>query len=138
MVSRQGGLVRERRRQRGLPLPIAEKVLPFGREPPPEPALDDEERQLRPMVVAELSEQSATVETEHIMVGAMAAARRRMLDAEGRMRAAFETLETAEHRGVTAREIAALEAAYAHEVATYTAAVRHLAGGGSLVAAAPV
>src|SRR5262249_41486823 len=91
-----GALVRERRRQRGLPVPIAEKVLPFrlvaADVPAAEPAADGE-------AVAPGVERGAEV----------------------RMTEAWLRSAEAEWRQAAARELQGLEEAYLHEARIYAA-----------------
>ena len=95
-------LVRERRRRRGLPLPIADKVLSFRPGVTPEATHED------PLLVSDdsLSEVSDPL-------------RFRMTLAEWRVAEAFAALQDAELRGASRRALDRLEAAYLAELATY-------------------
>jgi hypothetical protein len=104
-----GDLVRERRRQRGLSLPVADKVLPFRASATPEtttgappPIIDD----------------GLAVGTEPLQLHATLA--------EGRVAGAFAALQEAELCGASRRELECLEEAYFAEAATYEAAVANL------------
>jgi hypothetical protein len=116
-----GDLVRERRRQRGLPLPIAERVLPFR---PPSVQMDDRGDDLPewPMetAMAEPPAWSMSVPEDALYQGGTWSTFTRW-QAEVRMRATFDTLQAAEASGVPARQLAELEAAFAREVAAYAA-----------------
>jgi hypothetical protein len=102
-----GELVREKRRTRGLPLPIVDRVLPVCVEG--EPLTDAEETQLG----ATPAEQSGS----------------RQHRAEGRVADAWGRLHDAEVRGQPARVVRQLEEAFHTEVATL-AAIQHANGAG--------
>ena len=100
-----GELVRQRRRQFGLPLPIADKVLPYRpcstcsapkNEPPR--CLDANTSPLDPL-------------------------RLRLDLAKGRIAEAYAALQSAEFRGATSRDLDLLEEAYLAEIAIYEGAV---------------
>jgi hypothetical protein len=94
-----GELVRERRRQRGLPLPLAEKVLPFR------PATS--EAYVEGSVVDKLPPDGMDAE----VVAASSAED----GGEMRLAAAWNQLAAAEQRQASARELQALESAFFHE-----------------------
>ena len=102
-----GELVRERRRQRGLPVPIADKVLPFRSASCSE------------MGVVELPEAAPA---ELSSSNAEAAARLRLKLAEVRMMEAWLQLDQSELQGSSQRKLSGLEAVYLHESRTYKAA----------------
>jgi hypothetical protein len=117
-----GELVRERRRQRGLPLPIAEKVLPFRADPPAHTAAnacaDDEQRLVSiggplsaPAPAPATSEPAWDPRQLHAAL------------AEGRVAESWAHLEAAERVGSTRRVLDDLEAAYLTELTTYQRAV---------------
>jgi hypothetical protein len=101
-----GELVRERRRKRGLPLPIAEKVLPLLPCATSEAASDDS-----PLIAAD--GEPALNDPLH----------RRAALAEARVAETFEALQDAELHGTSQRILDHLEAAYLTEMATYRAIV---------------
>jgi hypothetical protein len=97
-----GELVRERRRQFGLPLPIGDKVLPF---------------RLRPSIDATPGYQPLTSD-EHLPLADPS--RQRVTLAEGRVAHAWAQLQEAEQVGRSRRVLDGLEAAYLAELATLT------------------
>jgi hypothetical protein len=100
-----GELVRERRRQRGLPLPIAEKVLPFraaGCDEPPLPSAE---------LTTDAGDQVSLGNLLHL----------RVARAEGRVADAWARLAAAEQAGIAPRVLDGLEAAYLAELAGYQA-----------------
>ena len=99
-----GELVRERGRQRGLPFPIAEKVLPFR-----PPVRNEATPTAEPTANPDPDEPQGRVDLGNV-------------PAEARVAAAWHRLAAAELAGSSRRELEALEAAYHAEVATYRAA----------------
>jgi hypothetical protein len=97
-------LVRERRRQRELPLPVAEKVLPF-----------------RLGAAADASADDARPFNEDVPTSATDPLRFRVMLAEGRVAEAFATLQTAELRGSSRQSLDRLQEAYLAEVAAFQA-----------------
>ena len=109
-----GELVRERRRLRGLPLPVAEKVLPFRSSLS---AVTDQK-------LPEVSKLPAKWPSRDAEGGAEEEVYLRAQLAEYRMAEAWMRLEEAERQGVARRRLHALEVAYLQEVCTYEAACR--------------
>ncbi len=104
-----GELVRERRRQRGLPLPIADKVLPFRPDVTSEPASGEESMtgyDGPPIVTAPLL--------------------RRAVLSEEQVAEAFTALQEAELRGASRRVLDRLEAALFAEVSVHHALLSQL------------
>jgi hypothetical protein len=94
MIFQLGGLVRQRRRQRGLPLPIADKVLPFRaascgdashgdeRSPPTDEATADREQPLDPALWRAALAEACVVEAwARLAAAEQAGSARRVLDA---------------------------------------------------------
>jgi hypothetical protein len=107
-----GELVRERRRQRGLPLPLAEKVLPFRTNAASQGARGDE--------------QPAELISSHRGEPSGDSLPPRAALAETRVAEAWACLAAAEREGATRRALDRLEVAYLTELATYHAAIAHL------------
>jgi hypothetical protein len=97
-----GELVRERRRQFGLPLPVADKVFPFR----PRPSIDA------------TPEYQPLTSDEHPTLADPS--RQRVTLAEGRVADAWAQLQEAEQVGRSRRVLDGLEAAYLAELATLT------------------
>jgi hypothetical protein len=100
-----GELVRERRRQRGLPLPILDKVLPFRTSAMPEATHED----------------APPIGEEYVLAGTDPRQVRVAL-AEERMEEAFAMLQEAELRGSPTWTLERLEEAYHIEEAAFRAA----------------
>jgi hypothetical protein len=96
MTARQGELVRERRRQRGLPLPIAEKVLPF--------------RTVAPETVHSVPPTNGQTADNR---------------AQQRMEEAWLCLAEAEQRHASEHKVHALETVYLHKTRTYAVSSGH-------------
>ena len=97
-----GELVREKRRQRGLPLPIAEQVLPFRLSATDGATADD---------IPLIGDADLSTATDPLQL--------RVVRAEGRVAGAFAALQDAELRGASRRALDRFEAAYLAELATY-------------------
>ncbi len=111
-----GELVRERRRQRGLPVPIADTVLPFRfaraeahPEAPDAPAAD-------------VASSANRADVAHADDGVVSWPRGRVHLTEEQLREAFVALTRAEASRAPQRTLALIEAAYACALATYEAA----------------
>jgi hypothetical protein len=98
-----GELVRERRRQRGLPLPLAEKVLPFWA------ASRDEEGRPIGEPLSDVGDREASVEVMQP----------RSAPAEARLEEAWARLVVAERAEKTRRTLDTLEADYLAALAAY-------------------
>jgi hypothetical protein len=92
-----GELVRERRRQRGLPLPVAEKVLPFRASPPTSPV----EPELPAASDSDPDEAAALSTHDQVWF------------AERRLREAHQALEHAERWEASPRELERADATFA-------------------------
>src|SRR5262249_11426528 len=118
-----GELVRERRRQRGLPLPIADKVLPFRPAPPGEETVAGVHA---PRSGSECAADGAGAQhrahTPQEEEGQSAPGERRRAEAEARMVHAWEQLADAERRGAPVRELRRWEQTYLRAVGRYAAA----------------
>lgn len=101
--------MRERRRQFGLPLPIADKVLPF-----------------RPCVVPDTAYEHSPLPGDDTLT-ATDPLQLRVAMAEEQVAASFAALQDAELRGASRQALDRLEEAYRTEVATYEADVARLA-----------
>jgi hypothetical protein len=133
-----GALVRERRRQRGLPVPVAEQVLPFHPWSRPDPAAVAEESGVGVVdmrVVStgraspERAEQADRTEwADSLQQGELAPLRLQVQLAEQRMARALQHLEAAAGAGHTASDsrLAEWEEAFAGEVRVYATALETL------------
>ncbi len=104
-----GELVRERRRQRGLALPVADKLLPLRSSASPETTHEDS---------PPLGDDALSAVTDPRQL--------RMALAEGRVAEAFSALQEAELRGAPRRTQDRLEEAYFAELATYRSLAREI------------
>src|SRR5260370_21950658 len=94
MTARRGELVRERRRQRGLPLPVADKVLPFRPSPTPNATSDD---------LPTTGDDDLSAASDPLQLRAALA--------DGRVAEAFAAFQDVELRGAPRRVLAHLPAA---------------------------
>jgi hypothetical protein len=99
-----GDLIRERRRQRGLPVPFAEKVLPF-----------------RPTVALAAMQEYPWLDSDAGLPVLTDSLQLRVKLAEGRVAETFAVLQDAELRGASRQTLDRLEKAYFAEVSTYQA-----------------
>jgi hypothetical protein len=116
-----GELVRERRRQRGLPLPLADKVLPFRAYPPADTSADASAS--HEQVLPAVGPTPAAATAADTNAPAVDPRQRRAEVAEGRVAEAWARLAAAEQAGSMRRVLGRLEAAYLAELATYQSAL---------------